>query len=322
MTPRGMIELYYKDGTQRQVEQVSELNGYTEGLMKVTHVDSSLKEVVKLCEFFELDLSIFHSMEDIELSSHYIRTPEQLSFNVIIPNYSEHIQFEEEEFVFIVKNNIIFYFLSAKVQRVLAPYTKVEQIPSPKDEALHWQQFLYQIAIISDYYADLTELITSKIKGLYIEVLSRRQYKEADLDFITVLKLNNHLIKSSINRFQRILLLLEKCDLPAVIHEKLRLELEDLVVVSEHIQYNFDRLDGLKDNINIKIDLEQNKIFRTLTVITVCISIPTLIAGIYGMNFRHMPVLDEPYGYWLVMGGMLFVFVAALLFFKFKRWIR
>jgi magnesium transporter len=43
----------------------------------------------------------------------------------------------------------------------------------------------------------------------------------------------------------------------------------------------------LEDNINSKIDLEQNKIFRTLTIMFVFL--PTLIAGIYGMNFKNMP---------------------------------
>jgi magnesium transporter len=56
----------------------------------------------------------------------------------------------------------------------------------------------------------------------------------------------------------------------------------------------------LEDNINSKIDLEQNKIFRTLTIITVCISLPT-IAGIYGMNFKNMPELDWNLGIlWLL----------------------
>ncbi len=317
-----MIELYYKNGAQRRLTDPATLHSYREDLVRVRCVDVSEVELAALKACFELDLGIFSSTGDIELSSHYIRTPEQLAFNVIVPSYSEAVHFEEEVFVFIIKDNLIFYFLSAGVQRALAPYEQIEVSFEEAEHTLHWQQFFYQIAIISDYYADLTELITSKIKGLYIDILSKRQYVEKDLDYITVIKLNNHLIKSSLNRFQRILLLLEKAKLHPEIHYNLQLELQDLVVVSEHVQYNFDRLDGLKDNINIKIDLEQNKIFRTLTVITVCISLPTLIAGIYGMNFKHMPELETPYGYWVVLGLMLVTFVGALLFFKSKRWIR
>jgi magnesium transporter len=48
----------------------------------------------------------------------------------------------------------------------------------------------------------------------------------------------------------------------------------------------------LKENINSKIDLEQNSIFRTVTIITVCISLPTLIAGVYKVNLENIPELE------------------------------
>jgi magnesium transporter len=89
--------------------------------------------------------------------------------------------------------------------------------------------------------------------------------------------------------------------LKKTITTKINVELDDIAVISDHLQFNFERLDDLEDNINSKIDLEQNKIFRTLTIITVCISLPTLIAGIYGMNFKNMPELDWEFGYpWLL----------------------
>ena len=81
--------------------------------------------------------------------------------------------------------------------------------------------------------------------------------------------------------FQRILhLLIQNKFEEKTITNKINLEIDDIAVISDHIQFNFDRLDDLKENINSKIDLEQNSIFRTLTIITVCISLPTLIAGI------------------------------------------
>jgi magnesium transporter len=101
-----------------------------------------------------------------------------------------------------------------------------------------------------------------------------------------ILNFNNLLIKESISNFQRILHLLiqNKFELKTLT-TKINVELDDIAVISDHLQFNFERLDDLED-INSKIDLEQNKIFRTLTIITVCISLPTLIAGIYGMNFK------------------------------------
>jgi magnesium transporter len=57
-----------------------------------------------------------------------------------------------------------------------------------------------------------------------------------------------------------------------------------------------------------------------LTIITVCISLPTLIAGIYGMNFKNMPELTASYGYPLALLGIVLSFVLPLLYFKMKKW--
>ncbi len=103
--------------------------------------------------------------------------------------------------------------------------------------------------------------------------------------------------------------------------ESIRAELNDLTVVFDYIQFNFDRLDDLKENVSSKIDLEQNHIFKMLTVVTVCISLPTLIAGIYGMNFEKMPLLKSVYGYPLLLIVMTLSAVLPFLYFKGKKWL-
>lgn len=103
--------------------------------------------------------------------------------------------------------------------------------------------------------------------------------------------------------------------------ESIRNDLNDLAVVSDYIQFNFDRLDDLKENISSKINLEQNHIFKMLTVATVCISLPTLIAGIYGMNFDDMPELKNNYGYPIVLISMLCAAILPFIYFKRKKWL-
>jgi len=76
----------------------------------------------------------------------------------------------------------------------------------------------------------------------------------------------------------------------------------------------------LNGNINSKIELEQNKIFKILTIITVCISLPTLIAGIYGMNFIYMPELKWILGYPIIVLVLLLSFIFPLIYFKRKKW--
>lgn len=72
-------------------------------------------------------------------------------------------------------------------------------------------------------------------------------------------------------------------------------------------------LSNLSNNLNISV--------RQLTAWGALILIPTLISGIYGMNFRYMPELQWRYGYLFSLGLMLFFVLLLLLWFKKKNWL-
>ena len=59
---------------------------------------------------------------------------------------------------------------------------------------------------------------------------------------------------------------------------------------------------------------------KRLTAFTVILMVPTLIAGIYGMNFHFMPELSSPLGYPLALLGMLATMGGAALFFRARDW--
>ena len=69
------------------------------------------------------------------------------------------------------------------------------------------------------------------------------------------------------------------------------------------------------------INLEQNNIIKIFSVAAVMFLPPTLIASIYGMNFRTMPELSIEYGYPVALGLMLLSALATFLFFKGKGWL-
>jgi magnesium transporter len=60
---------------------------------------------------------------------------------------------------------------------------------------------------------------------------------------------------------------------------------------------------------------------RILTVFSAIVLPLSLVAGVYGMNFRHMPELDQPWGYPLALGVMAALAAALLLWFRRKGWI-
>lgn len=318
-----MIELYLKANTIRKVNLVSEIDYEAKDLFNIRIIDATEKILEQIVSKFGIDISIFNKKTDIEISSHYLKLVDQLAFNFSIPNYSSNNLFKEEEIFIIIKEGVVFYFLSSNIDKNFVNLTKTRYDYASINFNSHLEHFMFQIGIISDYYADLTEIISQKIKEMYEEILDSKVFARQDLDLIMRLNFNNLLIKESISNFQRILhLLIRNRFGEKIITEKINLELDDIAVISDHIQYNFDRLDDLKENINSKIDLEQNTIFRILTIMTVCISLPTLIAGIYGMNFESIPELKWKFGYPIAIGLMIMSFLLALVYFKIKKWIK
>jgi magnesium transporter len=69
------------------------------------------------------------------------------------------------------------------------------------------------------------------------------------------------------------------------------------------------------------INIAQNKRLNIFTVLSVILMPPTLIASIYGMNFRHMPEIEWYYGYPLALVLMLIVAIGPILYLKRKDWL-
>ncbi|HKK14647.1 MAG TPA: magnesium transporter CorA family protein [Gammaproteobacteria bacterium] len=64
-----------------------------------------------------------------------------------------------------------------------------------------------------------------------------------------------------------------------------------------------------------------NEIMRVLTVLSAIFLPLSFVAGVFGMNFEHMPELHAHYGYYFTLGGMLLTAVVLLVFFRIKKWI-
>lgn len=82
-----------------------------------------------------------------------------------------------------------------------------------------------------------------------------------------------------------------------------------------------DLINGLMDAYLSVTSNKLNEIMKVLTMLSTVIMPLTLITGIYGMNFHHMPELQWKYGYLLVWGAFAFVSGGMIYFFKRRGWI-
>lgn len=95
----------------------------------------------------------------------------------------------------------------------------------------------------------------------------------------------------------------------------------DVSSLSDHAGFLSTKIAFLLEATLGMINLEQNQIIKIFSIAAVVFLPPTLVASIYGMNFEHMPELDSPYGYWIVLLIMAASAAAPLIYFKKKGWL-
>ena len=95
---------------------------------------------------------------------------------------------------------------------------------------------------------------------------------------------------------------------------------QDIDSLDGHTAFLFDKINFLMDAVIGFININQNKIVRLFSVVSVALLPPTLIASIYGMNFEFMPELAWPWGYPLALLLMVASAVLPYWFFKRRGW--
>lgn len=316
-----MIDILLKNKELRQFLSVKEIDISADDFFLMQLIDCTPEEIKLIENQYNIDASIIKHFEDIEISSHFLASPSQVAFHISLPFYNQNKELEERPLFFILTEKCIFLFLNADIDMYINKnYTrKIAQL----QKINNYEDIIdLQIEFISDYYADVTENEVKKVKLLGNSILQKEKFTNFTLNLIAKHSFNNMLIKEMLIETTRVFLLYKKNSWQSNIHieKAIDREINDLSVVSDYIQFNSERLTSLKENVARKIDIEQNHIFKILTIITLCISLPTMIAGIYGMNFEHMPELSNPYAYPIVLGVMLLAMILPFVFFKIKRW--
>lgn len=318
-----MIEIILKTKEIISLNNIEEITSDQLDFHVIQFIDYTPTELEWLEKSFNLDFTIMKKYDDIEISSHFLATKEQVAFHISMFYYNEEKNLIEAPIFFLISSKGLFFFSNSTVDLFINSlyshkFSQLLEITDTKD-------FIkFQIEFISDYFADITEIETKKIKQLASEILLEKKFSNEIMNQITRYKFNNLLLKESLIETTRVFNLCKKSSFEQIVDvkETIESELNDLSVVSDYIQFNFDRLNDLKENVSNKIDLEQNYIFKMLTVVTVCISLPTFIAGIYGMNFDQLPGAKTTSGLILVVLGMILSASLPLYYFKRKKWLK
>ena len=96
----------------------------------------------------------------------------------------------------------------------------------------------------------------------------------------------------------------------------------------DHANRIVDMVDSFRELLSGALDAylamasnRMNAIMKTMTAASIILLVPTLIAGIYGMNFENMPELKMPFGYYGALGAMATTIIGLVIYFRRKGWL-
>ncbi|OAP41578.1 magnesium transporter [Sinorhizobium glycinis] len=185
---------------------------------------------------------------------------------------------------------------------------------------------------ITDRTSEILEHAVDKIDDLSIEVFGERaagrrrppQLLEARLRDVAGFHRLVAKTRDSLASLSRLLTFVYT--LPEVQEDKDSRELcrsisRDIQSLSEHAAFISGNITFLLDASLGLINVEQNAIIKIFSIASVVLLPPTLVASIYGMNFRVMPELEWQFGYPWALAAMVLSAVIPFLFFRWKGWL-
>jgi len=312
------LKIFYKDSEKikvaRSITALKQLD--KKDIVWIDLLDVSDRTEETLEGFLKIDIQEDEEMEEIEMSSRYIQTDDSIVAN---SNFL-HANFDVEAVNFILKNNILVtshdHELGSFNETVKRMFVNTRNFPT----GFHVLVALMETRVERD--ADMIEDTTDMITELSTHINASDHVDEDILIQIKNLQEKVTILRQNIMDKQRVISNLLKCDFfPEELQPRLTMVIKDINSLFEYTRFGFDRLDYLQDTFLGLVNIEQNKIIKIFTVVNVIFLPPTLIASMYGMNFKNMPELDWQLGYPFSIGLMVVFTLIVLLIFRLKKWL-
>jgi len=317
-----MLRIYYKkDKRLAKESDISLLR--TIPLNDMVWVDlqnSTVEEKVTIETYFDIKYSSVEESSEIESSSRFNELDDELIIN------SNFLSLKQQDFDYcpvsiILEKGILFTYRDDDLKTFGESVKKIKSNPGSFTNGYHILLTILETGIEQD--ADIIEGLAKDIADLNKKLtLNRKRSDEEILLKIASFQNYNILMRENIVDKQRLVSSLMKSSLfPEEYMPVLRIMIKDIGSLIEHNKFAFERLEYLQDTFMGLVNIEQNRIIKIFTVATVAFMPPTLIASIYGMNFKIMPELDWDYGYLFAISLMVLSSVLTLIFFKKKNWL-
>lgn len=316
-----MIRIFQQDETSvRKIRDIDSFSN-TERTLWVDLQNPTAAEIKSVEEKFDVDFLSQQEQLEIESSSRYIEEDDFMiaNSNFLVPD-------QEQRYVtvpvsFLLKDDTLFTYRNADIKSFADTVKRIKSRRAVFSDGAQILISIFESRI--DYDADLVELVSGEIKAI-----NRLLDLDATLDREMLLNINDYQeltmsIRENVVDKQRVISAMIRSDgwFNELEQQRLRTLIKDINSLIDHTNFIFERLEFLQNTYLGLIDLEQNRVVKIFTVVSIVLLPPTLIASIYGMNFDVMPELHWKYGYLVALGLMVVSVFGTLWYFRRKNWL-
>lgn len=316
-----MIRIFQQDETA--VRKIKDIESFsqTDRTLWVDLQNPSRDELESVEEKFDVNFQSQQEQSEIESSSRYIEEDDYLiaNTNFLIP--SKESGYINVPVSFILKDDMLFTYRNADLKSFADMVKKIKSRRAVFKDGGQIMISLFESRI--DYDADLIEAVAQEVR-----FINKQLDLDAKLDREMLLQINDYQdltmsIRENVVDKQRVISAMIRSDgwFTEDEQQKLRTLIKDINSLIEHTNFIFERLEFLQNTFLGLIDLEQNRVVKIFTVVSLVLLPPTLIASVYGMNFPNMPETTWKYGYPFAILLMIISSMGTWWYFKRKQWL-
>ena len=302
-----MIEIFYKQGGQMKVSQ-SETDFSSIPYADVVWIDlftPTGEEKRAVESYLGTTIQNRAQAEEIEISSRFYETEKAIfaNTNFLIPGPDEYA---EETVSFILTDNILTTLRECPLKSFTDLQRRFLAFPNLYDSG--HVAFLSILEQRIDLDADMVELVSKEITQYNKKVSLGEDISEEFLVDLNQLQDNTMLIRENIVDKQRVISsIIKSKKYPVEYHSKLNVLLKDISSLINHTNFSFERLEYLQNTVLGIINLDQNKIMKVFTLVSLMLMPPTLIASFFGMNVKFGWFFGHSGAAWFVILALMVI---------------
>ncbi len=281
----------------------------------------STQEIAYVSKTYLLDIPTKEEREEIEESARYWENSETVTINTyFLTRPSEENILHNETVTFLLTHGILFTVRYSEFKVFDEIQQRVLASPKNFEDGFDLISKIFELRVEKD--ADMLESIAKQTRLLRRAIVFDKKLGDEILENLSVLQEMHLSLRDSLfDKRLAVAALLRTNKADQEVKKSFGIVLKDINSLVDFTNANMNILDNIQTLFASQINIEQNKIIKLFTVVTVAMMPPTLIATIYGMNFQHMPELEWTFSYPIVLSIMIISTILPILYFKKKKWL-